>query len=299
MNYDNDLINKGTQFIDMASTANATKEFFGKEEEDVGLWLREIKMTARVVNLNEEQQTRLILFKLRGTAQTWAATNFNSSDTITLSDVTSGLIKRFSNAKNKMEKLKNFMAIKTTKNREDLNKMTELATFLIANRYMDAEPTIKLTILKCPPEIRSILYQATYEEFNWNNFLRALDNVSWLAFPEDANEVSQFNREEEVRAVRTSKTKSNRRSKDTKKGNIGYGGSKKQEGYCIIHGECQHLTKECWTFKKITENGYDITKKRPRSIKTVQEKEENSSEELNDKHLYSNFQSKGSSNPFE
>ncbi|MGL5690695.1 MAG: hypothetical protein ACRDD8_07720, partial [Bacteroidales bacterium] len=165
MNYDEVNINKQQQFIDMASTANATKEFFGNEEEDVGLWLKEIKMTARVVNLNEEQQTRLILFKLRGVAQTWAASNFNSSQTITLNEVTNGLLKRFSNSKNKMERLNKFMAIKITRNKEELRKLTETATFLVSNGYMDVEPIIKLTILKCPSEIRSILYQATHEEY--------------------------------------------------------------------------------------------------------------------------------------
>ncbi|MGL5771315.1 MAG: pol polyprotein, partial [Bacteroidales bacterium] len=282
----------------MASTANATKEFFGNEEEDVGLWLKEIKMTARVVNLNEEQQTRLILFKLRGVAQTWAVSNFNSSQTITLNEVTNGLLKRFSNSKNKMERLNKFMAIKITRNKEELRKLTETATFLVSNGYMDVEPIIKLTILKCPSEIRSILYQATHEEYDWNKFLRALDNVSWLAFPDEANDINRFGREEEVLALSTVRTNPNNQYKKNSKTRREYRKGEEQDSHCVIHGNCRHTTKDCWTLKKLTENGYGLTKKHHNAIKNIQ-KMDNNDDELKDKYLYSNFHKSRSSNPFE
>lgn len=298
MNSHHEDLNKQHGFIDMASAANATKEFFGNENEDVSLWLQEVKMTARVVDLNEGQLTRLILFKLRGAAQTWAASTFSSAESISLSEVTNGLRKRFSNAKNKMEKLNNFMSVKVVKNKEELKKMTETASFLMLNRYIEVEPLIRLTILKCPSEIRSILYQATHEDYDWNKFLQAIDNTSWLAFPEEVKYENNVNIKEEVFAL---KKRDGNFFKDTKLNSSckeRRAKTNKTRGFCLVHGECQHATENCWTLKKLKENGYNISRRQKSAVNSINTVDDRSSEEINDKIIYSNFQEPKSSNPF-
>ncbi len=79
-----------------------------------------------------------------------------------------------------MEKLNSFMNTKITNTMQELNLMLENATFLIRNKYMEVEPLIKSCILKCPANIRTLLFQATNEDYDWNNFLKAVENTSWM-----------------------------------------------------------------------------------------------------------------------
>ncbi|MGL5706658.1 MAG: retropepsin-like aspartic protease, partial [Aeromonas sp.] len=283
---------------DMASTANAVREYNGNDDEDIVMWLKEAKLIVRIAGLNEEQATQLLLFKLRGPAQTWAANAFASEGKIQLSELCLQLTRRFSNSKNKMEKLNKFMSIKAVSNKAELRELTSNASFLMMNKYMDAEPLIKLTILKCPPEIRAILYQATVECYDWNEFLKAIDNTAWMAFPNEAEQVPMWKTEEVICPVRKdTQVRKKKFSTKKKERRIKEGGSEKEDN-CIIHGRCKHNTKSCWTLKMMDEKGLIIEKERTKSVKVIHEGEEQSEDSLNYQGAYSTHTTKNYKNVF-
>lgn len=65
VNSNKDDYNKRLALIDIASVAYAIKEFSVSQEEDVCLWLTEVKMVGRIVGSDEKKLTQLTLFKLR------------------------------------------------------------------------------------------------------------------------------------------------------------------------------------------------------------------------------------------
>ncbi|KAM0676116.1 hypothetical protein GVAV_000079 [Gurleya vavrai] len=88
-----------------------------------------------------------------------------------------------------MDKLKNFLKKTVSKTNDELIKMLEEGTYIAKNKYKEIEPLIKLTIMKCPPEIRTLLFQASHETYDWQKILKAVEDASWMAFPETENEV--------------------------------------------------------------------------------------------------------------
>ncbi|KRH94991.1 hypothetical protein M153_7300028626 [Pseudoloma neurophilia] len=67
-----EVINK---FLDseLASATNAVKEYNANDNEDINLWLEELTMICRATNLNEQEQMRLIITKLRNTPRSWCS----------------------------------------------------------------------------------------------------------------------------------------------------------------------------------------------------------------------------------
>lgn len=57
----------------MASVANATNVFGGNGNEGIFLWLETVRMASSMTKLTEEQTARIIIYKIRETAQIWAA----------------------------------------------------------------------------------------------------------------------------------------------------------------------------------------------------------------------------------
>lgn len=59
-----------------------------------------------------------------------------------------------------------------------------------SHMFLEPDSLIKLTILKTPIEIRALLFHATSKNFGWDDFLKAVTNNYWLAFPMDG--ISQY-----------------------------------------------------------------------------------------------------------
>lgn len=62
--------------IDMASALKTNKCFSGLEEEDPMDWVLEVRMLERIAEISDGDLAKLMLLKLRGVAQTWAAQYF-------------------------------------------------------------------------------------------------------------------------------------------------------------------------------------------------------------------------------
>ena len=55
---------------DMASAANAVREFDG-QDDDINIWIRETEMMCRALALSEEREKQIIITKIRGSAHSW------------------------------------------------------------------------------------------------------------------------------------------------------------------------------------------------------------------------------------
>ncbi|KRH93191.1 hypothetical protein M153_1334000252, partial [Pseudoloma neurophilia] len=58
---------------DMASVIKAVKEYSGSDNEDINLLIKEVTMITRATNLDEQEQMRLIIIKLRDSARSWCS----------------------------------------------------------------------------------------------------------------------------------------------------------------------------------------------------------------------------------
>ncbi|KAM0676117.1 hypothetical protein GVAV_000080 [Gurleya vavrai] len=83
----------------MASAEKAIREFSGKEHEEILDWLKELRMITRFSNMSQNDIYALIISKLRGVAQTWAAEIIDNNNGISLKEFLERLKSRFVNSK--------------------------------------------------------------------------------------------------------------------------------------------------------------------------------------------------------
>ncbi|KAF9761451.1 hypothetical protein NGRA_2638, partial [Nosema granulosis] len=92
--------------FDMATVAKSISEFSGEEDVDVGVWLKEVRLMASLVEMSEDLIVKLISLKLRGKARTYLVSLSN----LNLAVLTEGLKKRFASTKTTDETLERFLA---------------------------------------------------------------------------------------------------------------------------------------------------------------------------------------------
>ncbi|MGL5707436.1 MAG: hypothetical protein ACRDDF_04140, partial [Aeromonas sp.] len=122
---DNVLINKHSNLFhyDLASAAKTIAEFHGNETDDIMMWLAQVRMMCSISDFNEAQSKCLILMRLRGTAQQWAATIYDHNPDISLKELSDRLLDRFENTTKIFEKTNKFLARKCTSNTKDFLEM--------------------------------------------------------------------------------------------------------------------------------------------------------------------------------
>ncbi|KAM0685442.1 hypothetical protein COBT_003348 [Conglomerata obtusa] len=233
---------------DLASAVNATKEFSGTPAEDVYIWEQEIVMYKELFNLNENQTKKLIASKLRGKAQTWLSIVIRDSPWFSPQDIMNALKKQFANTDILHQKLNKFLSTKEAQTKEELNKMLELADDLFQRNAINETSLIKLSISKCPANLRPLLVKHCYNDGEWFSFLREARENTWIAYINEINhssvdlipqqslfEIKQYNKKYD---------------KSFKKG----GNSK----WCQIHKTSKHSTDECRLKKELEKRNLKI-----------------------------------------
>ena len=79
-------LNKDFLINDMATATKAARFFAGEDDEDVVLWLRDIKTLAWAMSYDESSTIRYLVTNLKGKALTWAASIIEKSPTISQSE---------------------------------------------------------------------------------------------------------------------------------------------------------------------------------------------------------------------
>ncbi|KAM0674767.1 hypothetical protein GVAV_001586 [Gurleya vavrai] len=114
-------------------------------------------MYVELFSLKETNIKRLIACKVRGKAQTWLSNLIKENPWYKVKDILTALKKQFSNTDILHHKLNCILATPQAKNKENVNRMLELADDLFQRNAVNELSLIKLSIARCPPTLRPIL----------------------------------------------------------------------------------------------------------------------------------------------
>lgn len=226
--------------IDMASVVNALREYNGEPHEDVNIWLRDVNLVKTAGNIPDIIMRNILLLKLRGMAQSWASSLITQNPDIPLSSLATALKQRFENTKHNFDVTERFLKGRTCKNKEEYKLMLQDASLLFNKNLINVEPLIKLVISRSPPELRTLFYQFTYENSDWNEFVKKAEECMWLPFPETATQIGEINHIQPY-----SKRNSQTRSSGNKQQRNKYQNNKNFGQFCEVHGECGHTSETC------------------------------------------------------
>ncbi|KAM0685707.1 hypothetical protein COBT_003079, partial [Conglomerata obtusa] len=247
--------------LDMASAVNATREFFGKDTEDVNTWLQSVKMIAAAADLSTEDTTRLIIIKLRDSAQLWAGELLNKHPSLTFFEFTKHLLHRFGAKVNNMEILNRFLKTEEAKSKNKFVTLLKDASIIFERGFMNLEPLMQLIISRAPNSLRTLLYQISYENLDWNDIIRQFTECSWIPFKNEFTDVAYHNiQNNTTNSINNSSTTRNNIYKNSKKNLINFQKNQNRKFLCVVHGWCGHNTERCIIYKKMIQNGYTIKK---------------------------------------
>ena len=246
------------------ATATKTARFFaGEDDEDVVLWLRDIKTLAWAMSYDESSTIRYLVTNLKGKALTWAASIIEKSPTISQSEFIEQLKIRFSPEGLEDKILNRFLNTKIAKTRDEFKQMIDDATRIKEGGIINLRSLAKQFIVRCPPEMKAYLFQAAYS--SWDEFIKSAENAVWMAYPDKIPSAADFIPQSYVVAP-TSKRK----------------WSNKLEKFCAIHGKNGHSSEECKTIAKLESAGWRRNKKSEnRSINSIEEDSEENKNSLN------------------
>ncbi|KAM0676060.1 hypothetical protein GVAV_000021 [Gurleya vavrai] len=227
--------NNNKACYDLASAVNATKEFSGLDQEDVFTWEKEINMLKDLFALDKPTTKKLIFCKLKGKAQTWLAQLMSDKPWLEGDEIMKLLKKQFSNTEKNHKQLNQFLQIKQVKNKIEYFELIEIANELYEKNSISEYNLIKLTISRCPANIRPLLVKFTLNDGEWFNFIREAKENAWIAFTEENNQIHGKNiLNEDVFAIKKFS------GKFQKKWN-----NKNRSKYCKLHGQANHTTADC------------------------------------------------------
>lgn len=197
-------------------------------------------------------------------------------DQIPMQELVILLKKRFGGQRRNDLTLSKFLARGIPSERYEYSEMLRDATRLSECNAMNLDALSQLIINKSPIEIKGLLYQASTNAGSWEEFVQAAEEISWIAYPDQTIsrvELEPLERErKEVYNIGLSR-------KEVFHGkNTSQKFDKRQGLKCLIHGECDHITRQC---RKLDE----IIRREKLRINKI---EEDSSEEyLNKSSIYS------------
>ncbi len=178
-------INNSLNKNDMATAAKSIECFSGGAEEDVILWILEVRFTRAIIGGSEEDMKRVILLKLRGAARSWASEVIGESvNGVTLDELIELLINRFSSQQQTEVTLSKFLTERNPSSREEFTDLLKHATGLYKKGYMNIVPLTQVVIKKSPTEIKSLLVQAAETLQTWDQFIKRAEDIAWIAFPD-------------------------------------------------------------------------------------------------------------------
>lgn len=240
----------------MATTANGITNFHGNEDEDITVWLRDIQLIAKLGNLPDQDQLRVIVLKLRGKALSWASELIESlSWNITKDDFITALKKRFIKFHDTELSLSKFLTSSSPSTREGFSELLKTGTVLLEKNLMTLGALMQVLISKCPDTIKSLLFETAERTTDWQTFIQRAEQVAWIAFPD-----IMLNR---VSFGEPPRTQPNKQNKSNTNG--------KSDLYCEYHGKCKHKSENCYILKKLKADGW--TKQKSSRVNAIGEDE--------------------------
>lgn len=131
---------------------------------------------------------------------------------------------------------------------------------------------------KFPPEIKGLLYQATKQAESWEGFIQMAEEVSWLSYPDKS--LLRVEEYKDLQSRRVGKIEKHGPRKANFNNNKDWPKDTRSNGNrmgCILHGECNHSTRECRIFSEIIQR--ERNRLKDKKISLI---EENSDEETKD-----------------
>lgn len=248
---------------DLASAATALRNFSGSEQDDVYTWEKELMLYQRLFELNENNTIRLIVMKLRDKAQTWAANFLHETPVTTSQTLLAALKKQFSNTAVNHAKLSKFLKMDCVRDKKEYEELISTADEIYQRRNISELELMKLTIARCPEAIRPLLVKFTHNDGEWYDFVREAREFVWIVFDERKFEVELgTSTRMDVMAINNQGKPRNPRN------NMRYKGKKN----CMVHGDCDHYTRECTLMENMKKRGVKVF--RENRINNIEEYDE-------------------------
>ncbi|KAM0686621.1 hypothetical protein COBT_002153 [Conglomerata obtusa] len=273
---------------DMASALAALRTFEGKDNEDINGWLKEAGLIASMANLRDEELLKLVVLRLRGKAQSWAAETFSIYNNIDIFDFKCRIESRFQSTTAKHGALKKFLSFPNPSTKTEYDELLHLASTIIENGGIKLEELLKLLIQKLPESIKTYLVTAANKSKMWSEFLKEAEEISWVAFKEDNSELF-------IGEIKKGTSKKYPPHNGLNNEKWSYNKNK----FCKVHGNGSHDSKECKTLDEIEKRGYIVVKRKEVKCITEEVVNEINKHELNYIkyfHTYNNFVSDKSEN---
>ncbi|MGL5708542.1 MAG: retropepsin-like aspartic protease, partial [Aeromonas sp.] len=99
---------------------------------------------------------------------------------ISLKELSDRLLDRFENTTKIFENTNKFLARQGTTTANEYLAMLAEASFIHHRKQIYTEPLIKMVILRSPKEIRTLLYEISYKNTCWDNFMKRAGEITWL-----------------------------------------------------------------------------------------------------------------------
>lgn len=230
----------------------ALQPFSGNPNEDVADWTANAKFLIQLYRLDEQTSIRVIFAALKGNALSWARGVMTKASSTTSQQLLADMNTRFLSSMELSKTAIRFLSQEIPKSAEKYLEMIKEATYLYDNDYMSFRALFDRIILRSPPEIRISLWNVREKISNFFEFSKAVVKIIPLAYGSQGG---------------INLTKKN---KDRKK-------PLNQGKWCDIHGSTGHSTLECYTIKKLRENGWA----RSNQVKSAKLDENSNKENLN------------------
>lgn len=142
-------------------------------------------MFKKIMDHTESDSLKLLVLKLKSNAQTWLATQIEKNPNIKVNELLTLMSNQFGSTKKTHEYLNEFLQLRKVENKEEYERLLDLAFKLRDKDCIGDNALIKLVIEKCPTELKPLLFKFTIEDGEWYNFLKEARESSWIAFQEE------------------------------------------------------------------------------------------------------------------
>jgi hypothetical protein len=117
--------------VDMETVAKAIKEFHGREDEDVHVWIKAGMVVAKINNLSNRILLHFLTNNLRGKALDWLASSINDVNQWTLELFIERISLRFPTTELESKILDRFLSTKVVNSKLQFKTLMEDATAIL------------------------------------------------------------------------------------------------------------------------------------------------------------------------
>ncbi|KAI4293341.1 hypothetical protein PAPHI01_2615 [Pancytospora philotis] len=217
----------------------AVPTYNGEPQSDVNMWIRDFETMMLVSRVPQDDIPRAAIMALRGQALSWASDFLQRVEVIEWPGLRRAMEARFNSTKRSDKILHRFTYAKPSQSAEEYETLLKDAAALVNIKLLTTEHAIKSIITKAPESIRATLWSRHSEDKSWDRFMQEAYDLSWVAFPERAEEaqvVLESRRTYNLAPVRSSNSESR---------------PGKKQFYCKWHGSNPtHDSVQCKNLKR-------------------------------------------------